>query len=188
MDLLTDNIKQSILPTMWQYLPFLDLIRFGRSAKIYSKILKDSNTWIYLLERDYSVKIDHFNPQEYYEYLFLIRFQHPESNDRMLIKKLRQYMPPGENCKYWVFNTWDSDSVLVATISGFHLYEVLLKTLIHIELPRHKTTLQEYLHKFHGYTYLEKHEFNSLLSSLTTSFHNQSRDVFIRPVISLPTY
>lgn len=67
-----ESIKQSTLPTLWQHLPYAELIEFGKTSKEYNRILENPETWIYLIKRDFNIDSNPKEAKDFYELLYLV--------------------------------------------------------------------------------------------------------------------
>ena len=67
-NLLPFDLYQSEL---WRYLPIEDILKYCQTNREFQQICNDSNTWRYLLYRDYSVSGSD-NPREEYMYHYRI--------------------------------------------------------------------------------------------------------------------
>ena len=170
--LFTNNVKQSILPDIWQYLSYPTLLAFCLTAKQYFKTLKKKKTWTYLLKRDfdfvyedlYTRHLYTFNPKEYYELRYLFSIKGPNwfneetycNLDQVVRNRLEQAAlnEPEDEQTCWIFDSND----LVATISGYNRYAVIVKKIIHIDYEKYKInspdSLKYYLRLLHGSTIL----------------------------------
>lgn len=85
-DLIYDNLKQTVLSSLWENLKYPELIKFCSTSKEYTSILDDPLTWIYLFERDYNLTYnfsEELNLQNYYELHFLLDLPEYEEDDNL---------------------------------------------------------------------------------------------------------
>ena len=77
--MLFENIQQCLLTTVWKHVAYTELLQLGRTSKEFLKVLKNKQTWITLLQRDFNVNwsiikkvncgygCDKPDPKDYYE-------------------------------------------------------------------------------------------------------------------------
>ncbi len=195
-----ENFEQLLLQDIWKYLSYTDLISFSRSSQRYLKLLTSSHIWIYLLQRDFSFSLAESDPaklRNLYEYKYLLpdSYLHLSNHDQILKHRLYRfiYSQPTTNITYWCFNK-NYENLLVATITGANIYEVILKYIIHIELPQLNfpgisTPLWRYL-KTHDqlYAQIESRSLGDVLAKLIPSFTSSTYNPYLVLTTSIPVF
>ena len=188
-----DNVKQILFQEGWKYLSYFDLISFGLTSKQNYKLLASEQTWRYLLKRDFEID-ESCNFRDLYEYKYLLpdSYLSFDAHDKILRHRLYRfiYSQPYTDITYWCVNK-NTENLLVAIIIGYNIYEVILKYIIHIELPQLNTSsLWRYL-KIHDNLYyqIEAKSLGDVLNKLIPSFTSFGcRNQALIPAIPIPTF
>lgn len=189
-DLVYDNLKQLVLPSLWESLSYPELINFCSTSKEYLAILDDPLTWITLFERDYNLVCEfpeELNLQDYYELHYLLGLpKYEDEQDELSFDsyygKMRNFVICGiakgtaEVDKYLLskltslismqnehptkYAVFDEYGSILAKIKGKNIYEMIFKLLSHFKFAHH-TTIQSLLHAVY---------FNDIKNFQITSF------------------
>ncbi len=136
---------------LWKNLEYPELIKFCSSSKEYAPVLDDRQTWNYLLKRDFCDIVqapnDDIDPRAQYELIYwlglfpsekTLSFEAREGNDEFILNTLRELakQEPQEPIECIV----TSEGKMVARITGNHIYEIIIKVLFNLEVPKVQAT------------------------------------------------
>lgn len=197
-----DNFEQVLFLEIWKSLSYFDLISLALTSKYYLQLLYAPSTWIYLLSRDFSlVATENFSQKllDLYEYKYFLpdSFLSSPSHDKILKHRLYRFIydQPCTNITYWCFNK-NCQHLLMATITGVNIYEVILKYIIHIELPQLNipaanitTSLWKYLKTYDClYPHIESKSLGDVLNKLIPLFTSSNYNPYLVRAIPISTF